>query len=113
MIKKNFRLNLYNNVQVYANITLEDESKTYVIYRFLTALRHANTIGEQLSTLNEITHCRGYSQTADETYYYDVSKDYVEVRKCVYDKNKGVYRKGKIVDTIRWENCQIKSINLF
>lgn len=112
MIKKNFRLNLYNNVQVRTNITLENNSNIYEIYRFLGSLRHSKNSSEQLSIINEITHCRGYSAIADETYYYDVNNDYVEVRKCVYDAERGVYRKGKLVDTIRWENGKIKSIRL-
>lgn len=109
-MKKNFRLNLYNNIQVCTNIAVED---THLIYRFLGSLRHATSAAEQLAIINEITHCRGYSKTADSTYYFDVTKDYVEVRTCVYDESKSVYRKGRIIDTIRWENGKIKSINLF
>lgn len=110
MTKKNFRLKLYNNIQVCTNIAVTD---THVIYRFLGSLRHSNSASEQLSIVNDITHCRGYSPNADLTYYFDVDKDYVEVRDCIYDDAKGVYRKGKIVDTIRWENGKIKSINIF
>lgn len=110
MTKKNFRLNLYNNIQVCTNIAVED---THVIYRFLGSLRHANSASEQLTIINDLTHCRGYSASADATYYFDVNKDYVEVRTCVYDNSKGVYRKGKIIDTIRWENGKVKSIHIF
>lgn len=110
MIKKNFRLKLYGNIQVCMNITINSQNEMYVIYRFLGSLRHANNATEQLSVINEITHCRGYSQVADETYYFDSDKDYVEVRECVYDSRNGVYRKGKIIDTIRWENGKVKSI---
>lgn len=109
MTKKNFRLNLYNNIKVYTNIVVKD---IHVIYRFLGSLRHANSAIEQLTIINDLTHCRGYSTSADETYYFDVNKDYVEVRTCVYDNSKGVYRKGKIIDTIRWENGKVKSINI-
>lgn len=113
MTKKNFRLNLYNNIQVCTNITLENDNDIHVIYRFLGSLRNANSATEQLSIINDLTHCRGYSKSADSTYYYDVNKDYIEVRACVYDAVKGVYRKGKIIDTIRWENGRVKSIYLF
>lgn len=109
MAKTNFRLHLYNNVQVCTNIELEKHE----IYRFLGSLRHANSVSEQLAIVNNLTHCRGYSSLANETYYFDSNKDYVEVRKCVYDSSKGVYRKGKIIDTIRWENGKVKSIYIF
>lgn len=112
-MKKNFRLKLYNDVQVCTNLTMENNNEMHVIYRFLASLRHANSIAEQLSIVNKITHCRGYSTIADETYYYDANKDYVEVRKCMYDTDRGVYRKGKVVDTIRWENGKVKSIYFF
>lgn len=113
MTKKNFRLNLYNNIKVCTNITLDNDNDIHVIYRFLGSLLNANSATEQLSIINDLTHCRGYSKSADSTYYYDVNKDYVEVRACVYDAVKGVYRKGKIIDTIRWENGKVKSIYLF
>lgn len=109
MAKINFRLHLYNNVQVCTNLELEKHE----IYRFLGSLRYANSVSEQLTIINNLTHCRGYSSLANETYYFDSNKDYVEVRKCVYVSSKGVYRKGKIIDTIRWENGKVKSIYIF
>lgn len=37
-----------------------------------------------------------YSKIADEAYFYDVDKDEVEVRKCVYN-NTNTFCKGKLV----------------
>lgn len=51
MTKKNFRLNLYNNIQVCTNITLENDNDIHVIYRFLGSLRNANSATEQLPLL--------------------------------------------------------------
>lgn len=113
MVKKNFRIKLNNKFQIYTNISLKDESEMFVIYRFLTALRHSNAINEQLSIINKITPCKGYSKTADETYFYDVNTDKVEVRECKYNKTTSTFRKGKLIDTIKWVGGKIQTTKKF
>lgn len=113
MVKKNFRLKLNNNAQVYTNVTLESNNGTFIIYHFLSTLRHSNAISEQLSVTNNLTHCIGYSKIADGTYFYDVDKDDVGVRKCAYNNKTNTICKGNLVDTIKWVDGKIRMINKF
>lgn len=68
-----------------------NNSETFIICHFLSALRHSNTISEQLSATNNLTPCSGYSKNAGKAYFYGVDKDGV--------------------DTIKWADGKIKIIN--
>lgn len=108
MAKKNLRLKLYNNLQVYTNIAIQDNNDKGEIYRFLDSLRRANNIDEQLFVINETTPYRGYSRLADEIYDYDVDKDCVKVMECSFDIQQMTYRKGRVSHTIYWDNDKIR-----